>query len=330
MADAVITSQPNLLGPDLSAPQQPQQPAPPQEASNVLQADDMDPLFAGLFDQPKADPSPAPTSPNQPALPQAPQQPATAPQTAPPATQTPQPVQSAPDEVARLKAEYEAYRTQVEQIAPIMRYVQENPELRNEVYSLVDRTLKGQLAQKEQEPQPPTAPERPAAYNEADAYSDPASESWRYRVQAEQYRDQMAEYRVRQAEARTERLERFIQERAAQEAEQRKLGEVYQYALGKGASHEQAQAYVNFVTKKQVTQDDVWNLFTLTHQPQAVHMNVPVNTPPAQPQLPVNRQPLQVPLPTVAATGQNGTVLTPTQQLFEGMLAVEKRSNPLG
>lgn len=100
---------------------------------------------------------------------------------------------------------------QLEPLAELGRKVMENPEL----MALVSGRTQAPAAPAPTAP--PKPPVKPASYNEEEAYNDPRSESFRYRVAREQYRDEllatMAE-REAQREARMQEQQRAREEAA--------------------------------------------------------------------------------------------------------------------
>ena len=101
------------------------------------------------------------------------------------------------------QSQAEKLRAELAGIAPIKKLLEEDPG--------AALKLQEYLASKGAEPAGPKAPEAPARphrYDEAEAYQDPSSESFKYRVAKEQY----MEDRLRYAEERDKALERQLQE----------------------------------------------------------------------------------------------------------------------
>jgi len=94
---------------------------------------------------------------------------------------------------------------------PVMQLVQNDDEL----YRAVTQRLDGaQPAQPQLKA--PVPPERPMSYNETEAYTNPQSESFRFRVAQERYRDE----RINYLEARNQQALERVQQSEAQRAEQ--------------------------------------------------------------------------------------------------------------
>lgn len=275
------------------------------------------------------------------------------PQVPPQAAPQQAPVQQPGETQQQWQQRYEEYRQQVESLNPILGYINQDPSLAQDIFRVIEEKVRPQQ-KPEPEPEAPKAPERPGDYNEAEAYSDPTSASWRYRVQNEDYRFRMAEFRAEQAERRAQKLEQTIQQRAQQTEEEQRQAQLaqdaYARALQAGLQPQQAQQaaqdFVRFVTQPQVSQDDLWALYQLkTRQQQQLPQplqtmqqlgRIPNGTELMQQPVQMNFQPnaqqrspaLQYPVPSVAHGGASVPLRSPDDQLFDALLAVEERSNP--
>tara|TARA_B100000315_G_scaffold199107_1_gene190860 strand:+ start:5933 stop:6931 length:999 start_codon:yes stop_codon:yes gene_type:complete len=107
----------------------------------------------------------------------------------------------------------------MQQLAPIARYIQNNPN----VLRTVEDHLSGggtvpeaQSGQESQSLQRPERPAKPANYDPVDAYSDPESNSYQYRESVEDYRDGMIDF----YEAQNDVMQQRMQNQAAQQQNQ--------------------------------------------------------------------------------------------------------------
>ena len=113
----------------------------------------------------------------------------------------------------------EAYEAQREAIA-IGQLAMKNP-------ALVQGLLGPQRQQVEHaEDKPPVAPERPDSFNEAEAYTNPESESWKYRKKVEQFQSDKIAFLERRDAKRDESLKRIEDERTAREELSRRNAQV--------------------------------------------------------------------------------------------------------
>ena len=100
----------------------------------------------------------------------------------------------AKSELSGLKEELDYYRNS---LAPVEQILSQNPEVLD---SLEAKLSNGQPAGQTQmgvqqtSLKEPTEPEKPVNYNEVDAYNDPQSDSFKYRVAKESYRDEYLNY----------------------------------------------------------------------------------------------------------------------------------------
>ena len=101
----------------------------------------------------------------------------------------------AKNENYKLQQELEYYRNT---LSPISDAIKSDPELldRLEQKNLSNSPQVGSPTQGNQTGQlkTPTRPQKPHSYNEVDAYNDPESDSFKYRLSNDQYRDDMLDY----------------------------------------------------------------------------------------------------------------------------------------
>jgi len=105
---------------------------------------------------------------------------------------------------------------------PIVRYIQENPDILN----TIEKSLGGEQPQQEQGIQRPLPPQKPEYYNKSEAFNDPESESFKYREANETYREQLAEYLLNKEQLREEEYKRTQQERMYVEQRNQQIGSV--------------------------------------------------------------------------------------------------------
>tara|TARA_R100000152_G_C6779415_1_gene211020 strand:+ start:2881 stop:3798 length:918 start_codon:yes stop_codon:yes gene_type:complete len=126
-------------------------------------------------------------------------------------------------ETSRIQSELEKYK---QTLAPISEAINRDPNIMRAIdQSLSNGAPQGQPQMRNQgnSLQQPVAPEKPHSYSEVEAYNDPESESFKYRLQKEQYRDSMIDYygKVDQYRAQQQQQAAMIQRQAAAESDAR-------------------------------------------------------------------------------------------------------------
>ena len=91
-------------------------------------------------------------------------------------------------ELSQVQKELEYYK---QTLGPVAEAVQQNP---NAFDNLRQSPSNESPAQEQTSLKPPSRPEKPHSYNEVDAYNDPESESFKYRLSNDKYRDDMLDY----------------------------------------------------------------------------------------------------------------------------------------
>ena len=100
----------------------------------------------------------------------------------------------------KVKSEFDSVNQkyqEVENLAPIAKYIQENPGVLDNVRQSLSTGQQAGQPQQEAPPEPlkrPERPTKPAEYDAIDAYSDPNTASYKYRESVDAYRDNMIEF----------------------------------------------------------------------------------------------------------------------------------------
>ena len=145
----------------------------------------------------------------------------------------------------------------------------------------------------------PTAPERPHSYNEVDAYNDPQSESFKYRVAKEAYRDKYMDFLKEKDQVREQELQAQYQAQMQQQQAQMVQQQAMSHAVNNfGWDQNKAMEFVRWSqSPENLTLDNLAKLFELRTNPNPV---VKQRTEEMQNQ--ANR--LNVPKTTAVQTGQ--------------------------
>ena len=91
-------------------------------------------------------------------------------------------------ELSQTQKELEYYKST---LGPVADLVRQNPNI---VDTLRQSPSNEQPAQEQNSLKPPSRPDKPHSYSEVDAYNDPDSESFKYRLANDKYRDDMLDY----------------------------------------------------------------------------------------------------------------------------------------
>lgn len=175
-------------------------------------------------------------------------------------------------ELDKLKAQFEAQQ-------PLLKYINENPEIAQKVYGVVQENL-GQQPQQgssngvpsgEQKPLPqrPEKPTKPSDYNPVDAVSDEDSSSYKYRQQMEEYNEKLVEYNEQLVSRQQQ--EREQQQQQQQQAAQRnqQLKELYNEAVYRhGMPQQQAAQFVQWASNPDYGVEDLIAVFQARQQGQ--------------------------------------------------------------
>lgn len=234
----------------------------------------------------------------------------------------------------KLQSEFDSYKTQAEDVNKLWSYVQTDPRLAQEVFSTVERSLSGEgssakAAESNNEPKEPAKPEKPSDYSDHDAYMEPDSDSFKYRLAMEQYRSEYADYKMEKRMAEMQGLvapiyQAFEQEKAhmQQQAQMRQIQTTFTES---GLSDEEAGVVTNWAANYQVTPDDIVTLYKLKNGA-APQMPQAQNAAPNK--LEQRNKALNFPVPSTTAGGQKEAPRTVEASMFDEILSFDRAANP--
>lgn len=161
----------------------------------------------------------------------------------------------------------------------------------------------------------PTAPERPHSYNEVDAYNDPQSESFKYRVAKESYRDKYMDFLTKKDQVREQEMQARYQAQMQQQQTQMVQQQAMSHAVNNfGWEQSKAMEFVRWSQNPEnLTLDNLAKLFELRTNPNPV---VKQRTEEMQNQ--ANR--LSVPKTAVVQTGQAEQPKSDEQMFSDALL----------
>ena len=132
-------------------------------------------------------------------------------------------------ELNNIQEQFNAYRQQMD---PLAARLQQNPEV---LQNLQQSLSNGQPAQ-QNSLQTPVRPDKPHSYNEVDAYNDPESDSFKYRLKNDRYRDDMIDHYGKVVEYR--------------QAEQVRTQEVQKERMAEGQAYNHAVTTLGWTPQK--------------------------------------------------------------------------------
>tara|TARA_Y100001938_G_scaffold127046_1_gene179532 strand:- start:102 stop:959 length:858 start_codon:yes stop_codon:yes gene_type:complete len=167
----------------------------------------------------------------------------------------------------KAKGEVNALRQELNQYKQMMN----NPDQQT---SPSDGQTQGYPNQGFQEPslKEPTAPERPHSYNEVDAYNDPNSDSFKYRLAKESYRDKYLDFLKEKDQVREAELQQQYQAQMQQQQLQMVQRQAMSHAVNNfGWDSGKAAEFVSWSQNPQnLTLDNLAKLFELRTNPNPV------------------------------------------------------------
>tara|TARA_R110002051_G_scaffold66090_3_gene119828 strand:- start:1813 stop:2646 length:834 start_codon:yes stop_codon:yes gene_type:complete len=160
-------------------------------------------------------------------------------------------------ELNELRSEVNHYRSQGQNTGPS----NEQPQAYPQEQGLQEPSL-----------QVPTEPDRPVSYNEIDAYSDPDSDSFKYRLDRDKYRDDYMSFLKEKDEVRETQLTQQYEYEMAMERDNMMKTQAQSHAVNSyGWESEKANTFVKWASNPDnLTIDNLAKLFELRTNPNPV------------------------------------------------------------
>lgn len=172
-------------------------------------------------------------------------------------------------ELQRLKSQYD----EVDPYIPVVKYIQENPQLIDVLESQLSGKAQVQPEVKAEEPKvvKPERPQKPKNYSRYEAEENPESESAKYEQSLLDYQEQLIAYNENIANEYRARIEREQQERE-QLAKQREAinGTINQLMSQHQFSQQEAVDFVKEMTNPRPTLDELVALYRIKKAPKQV------------------------------------------------------------
>jgi len=232
--------------------------------------------------------------------------------------------QSQYDKAQRELTDLKEQHSSLKDIEPLAKYIQENPAILDSVESsLSSGQPSGQpIGNQAESLKKPEKPTKPANYDAIDAYSDPQSDSYKYRDAIDGYRDEMISFQEKKNEQVVARMEQDYQNRA-QEQQVETLRT--QLTNGHGFNTNQVDDFMKVMSDPgSLSLENLVNLYKLQQAPSA---EVTKNLQKAQ-QMRAQQEKLKI-APSVGSVPAETQQETPMEdQIMDAMLASEKKTNP--
>ena len=171
----------------------------------------------------------------------------------------------AKSELSGLREELDYYRNSM---APVEQMLRQNPEVLD---SLEAKLSNGQpagqtpMGVQQTSLKEPTEPEKPVNYNEVDAYNDPESKSFQYRIAKENYRDEYLNYLKGVDAQRQSEMQQAYQQQMAQQQQEAIRQQAYSHAVNNyGWDNQKAGEFIQWASAPDnLSMDNLAKLFEL-------------------------------------------------------------------
>lgn len=181
------------------------------------------------------------------------------------------PPEPTPEEKERQRFEYwqsvaDKERKEKEQLqfaAPVARLLEARPDLREKLVKEIETGLVPPV-QAPQGPQKPVPPARPENFDEVAAYSEPSSESFKFRKAYEAYREKMVEYLEQRDISREQALKADAERRFQERQHQEQMSTLKVVLQQKGLSPPEVESFIDtFTTPDKVSLDHMVELYRI-------------------------------------------------------------------
>lgn len=187
---------------------------------------------------------------------------------------------SGQDDVERLKAELDELKRRAEPALGLDKAVREDPKLFKMLTDYYVNQYSGENSQEAPgQPQTPQIPEKPENFDPYDAYSDPKSESYRWREAKEEAEKKMLiaqakQEALKEMNARIEAERREAMQRQAQYAQKKAIED---FKRAKGMDDKQFKEFEQWARGKQVTLDTLYDLYKINDSVKQVERSAAEN-----------------------------------------------------
>ena len=167
-------------------------------------------------------------------------------------------------ELSTIRQELDYYKNS---LAPVEQMIRNNPD----VLDRLERSPSSEQSQaypnglQQTSLKEPKAPERPHSYNEVDAYNDPESDSFKYRLAKEEYRDNYLDFLQQKDQVREQEMQAQYQAQMQQQQNQMLQTQAHSHAVNSyGWDANKANDFVQWAQNPDnLTMDNLAKLFEL-------------------------------------------------------------------
>ena len=215
-------------------------------------------------------------------------------------------------ELSQVRKELDYYK---QTLGPVAEAVQQNP---NVLQNFQQSPSNEPPAQEQNSLKAPSRPEKPHSYNEVDAYNDPDSDSFKYRLANDKYRDDMIDYYGK--------VDNYRQEQAAVAYEQQReamaQNQATSYAVQSlGWEPSKAQHAIQWLQNPDnVSFETLFKVYEMAHAPAREAAVAQQRAAEAQ----QREQRMQVPQSTAVASGTSQAPMSDEQLFNQGMMSWKK------
>ena len=167
-------------------------------------------------------------------------------------------------ELGQIRKELDYYKNS---LAPVEQMIRNNPQVLDQLEQTPSNGQPQAYPNRLQETslKEPSAPERPHSYNEVDAYNDPDSDSFKYRLAKEQYRDEYLGYLQQKDQVREKEMQAQYEQQMAQQQNHMMRTQAHSHAVNSyGWDANKASEFVDWAQNPDnLTMDNLAKLFEL-------------------------------------------------------------------
>ena len=167
-------------------------------------------------------------------------------------------------ELGQIRKELDYYKNS---LAPVEQMIRNNPQVLDQLEQTPSNGQPQAYPNGLQETslKEPSAPERPHSYNEVDAYNDPDSDSFKYRLAKEQYRDEYLGYLQQKDQVREKEMQAQYEQQMAQQQNHMMRTQAHSHAVNSyGWDANKASEFVDWAQNPDnLTMDNLAKLFEL-------------------------------------------------------------------
>jgi len=223
--------------------------------------------------------------------------------------------QSQHDKVASENLALKQQMEQNQDLKELDQFIRQNPKVLDNIESLSNGQPAGQLQTDQHDPlKKPTRPQKPGSYSEVDAFNDPDSESFKFRVEKDTYQDNMLDYYENVEEARAHQMQQNQQQQMVHMQQQ----SAYSHAQNQwGFDANEARDFVQWSENPQnITLDALGRLYRLAKAPTKQQSQVETKVR----QMDQQSERLQAPQTTTVQPGKSAPTLNDEDVFNAGLL----------